>query len=63
MPPAPLPSPLDRQAKAALALEILLSVGALAGGAALMLGPRGEIVPLPLSALEGSPLLPTSRPG
>jgi hypothetical protein len=42
-------------AKAALALDVLLSVGALAGGAALMLGPRGEILPLPLSALKGSP--------
>ena len=46
---------LDRYARAALALEIPLGVGALAGGAALMLGPRGEILPLPLSALEGSP--------
>jgi hypothetical protein len=36
-------------------LDILLSLGALAGGAALMLGPRGEILPLPLSALRGSP--------
>jgi len=36
-------------------LEVLLGVGAIAGGLALMLGPRGEIMPLPLSALEGSP--------
>src|SRR5664280_3581266 len=55
MPPLPSRSPLSRVAKAALALDILLSVGALAGGAALMLGPRGEIMPLPLSALKGSP--------
>ena len=55
MPPLPSRSPLSRVAKTALALDILLSVGALAGGAALMLGPRGEIMPLPLSALEGSP--------
>jgi hypothetical protein len=38
-----------------MALEVLLSVGALGGGIALMLGPRGEIMPLPLSALKGSP--------
>ena len=55
MPPSHSRSPLDRFARAALALDILLSVGALAGGAALMIGPRGEIVPLPLSALRGSP--------
>jgi hypothetical protein len=42
-------------AKAALALDVLLSVGALAGGAALIIGPRSEILPLPLSALKGSP--------
>ena len=46
---------LGRIAKAALALEILLSVGALGGGLILMLAPRGEIIPLPLSALAGSP--------
>ena len=48
-------SPHDRFAKPACALEILLGGGALAGGAALMLGPRGEILPLSVSALEGSP--------
>lgn len=36
-------------------LEILLSVGALGGGLVLMIAPRGEIMPLPLSALAGSP--------
>jgi hypothetical protein len=36
-------------------LEVLLGVGAVGGGVALMLGPRGEIMPLPLSALKGSP--------
>lgn len=44
-----------RFARAAGALEVFLGVGALAGGAALMLGPRGEILPLPVSALAGSP--------
>ena len=55
MPPLSSRSPLSRIARAALALDILLSLGALGGGAALMLGPRGEILPLPLSALRGSP--------
>ena len=47
--------PLSRAAKGALALEVVLSIGALAGGLILMLAPRGEILPLPLSALAGSP--------
>jgi hypothetical protein len=36
-------------------LELFLSAGALAGGLALILGPRGEIIPLPVSSLAGSP--------
>ena len=47
--------PLSRLAKAAMVLEILLSIGALGGGLVLMIAPRGEIMPLPLSALVGSP--------
>jgi peptidoglycan/LPS O-acetylase OafA/YrhL len=47
--------PLTRLAKASLALEIVLSVGALGGGLTLIVGPRGEIMPLPVSALAGSP--------
>ena len=39
----------SRFAKAAVSLELFLSVAALGGGVALMLGPRVEIVPLPLS--------------
>jgi hypothetical protein len=46
---------LSRVAKLALALELILSIGAVAGGLMLMLAPRGEIIPLPLSALGGSP--------
>jgi hypothetical protein len=46
---------LSRVAIAALVLEVLLSIGALGGGLVLMLAPRGEIMPLPLSALAGSP--------
>jgi hypothetical protein len=47
--------PLSRVAKVALAFELILSVGAVAGGLMLMLAPRGEIIPLPLSALARSP--------
>ena len=47
--------PLSRMAKAALLLEVLLSIGALGGGIVLMIAPRGEIMPLPESALAGSP--------
>ena len=35
-------------------LEVFLGLGALGGGLALMLGPRGEIIPLPISLLNGS---------
>lgn len=52
-----------RLANAACALEVLLGIGALAGGAALMLGPRGEILPLPLAALQGSPFDTYFLPG
>jgi len=51
---APSRSPLNRFAKTALWLNLMLSIGALAGGAALILGPRGEVIPLPLSNLRGS---------
>ena len=47
--------PLRRVALAALLLEVLLSIGALGGGLVLIVAPRGEIMPLPLSALAGSP--------
>jgi hypothetical protein len=46
---------LSRFAKAAMALEIFLGIGALAGGIALVVGPRGEIIPLKVSSLAGSP--------
>jgi hypothetical protein len=54
---------LSRLAKAAVSLEIFLSVGALGGGGALMLGPRGELLPLPVSALKGSPFDTYFAPG
>jgi hypothetical protein len=46
-----------------VSLEVFLSVGALGGGLALMLGSRGEIIPLPLSALSGSPFETYFAPG
>ena len=56
-------SPLSRLVKATLALEILLSIGALGGGLVLIAAPRGEIMPLPLSALAGSPFETYFGPG
>jgi hypothetical protein len=56
-------SPLSRLAKVSIALEVLLSIGALAGGLVLMVAPRGEIMPLPLSALAGSPFRTYLGPG
>ena len=47
--------PLGRLARVAFGLDLFLAVGALAGGAALLIGPRGEILPLPLSSLPGTP--------
>ena len=59
----PPPGPLTSWARIAIALEVFLAIGALGGGAALLLGPRGEIIPLPLSALDGSPFADYSVPG
>jgi hypothetical protein len=56
-------SPLGRLAVAAIGLEILLGLGAMGGGIALMAGPRGEILPLPMSALTGSPFADYFTPG
>lgn len=55
--------PLSRFAKGLLVLERLLSLGALSGGLVLILAPRGEIMPLPLSALAGSPFDTYLGPG
>jgi uncharacterized protein len=60
---APAPPPLGRLAVTAIALEILLGVGAVGGGIALMAGPNGEILPLPVSALAGSPFANYFVPG
>jgi hypothetical protein len=55
--------PLSRLAKAGIALEVLLGIGALGGGLVLIVAPRGEIMPLPLSALAGSPFATYLGPG
>lgn len=55
--------PLGHPAVAAISLEILLGVGAIGGGIALMAGPHGEIFPLPISALGGSPFADYFVPG
>ena len=44
-------------------LELILGIGALGGGLALILGPRGELLPLPVSLLEGSPFQSYLGPG
>jgi hypothetical protein len=56
-------SPLGRFAAAAIVLEIFLGVGAVGGGLALMAGPNGEILPIPVSALSGSPFANYFVPG
>lgn len=55
--------PLGRWAKAVMVLEVVLSLGALGGGVVLILAPRGEIMPLPVSALAGSPFDTYLGPG
>jgi hypothetical protein len=57
------PEPRGRLAWSAIVLEVFLGVGALGGGLALMLGPRGELLPLPVSALAGSPFSSYLVPG
>ena len=56
-------SPHGRLAATAIVLEILLGTGAIGGGLALMLGPNGEILPLPVAALSGSPFANYFMPG
>jgi hypothetical protein len=48
---------------AAIVLEVMLGVGALAGGVALMLGRQGEILQMPVSWLAGSPFSDYFVPG
>jgi hypothetical protein len=53
-PSAPQAAKRTQISIAAVVLEVFLALGALGGGLALMLGPRGQIIPLPLSLLGGS---------
>jgi hypothetical protein len=48
---------------AAVILEVMRGLGALGGGLALMLGPGGEILRLPVTALKGSPFDSYFGPG
>jgi hypothetical protein len=48
---------------AAVFLNLLLGVGALAGGMALVAGPTGQIIPLSVSSLAGSPFHDYFIPG
>ena len=52
-----------RLAVASIVFEVVLGIGALGGGLVLMVAPRGEIMPLPLSALAGSPFETYFGPG
>jgi len=56
-------SPLGHLATVAIGLEILLGIGAIGGGLALMAGPNGEVLPLPVAALSGSPFANYFVPG
>jgi hypothetical protein len=57
------PPPLGRFAVTAIVLETFLGLGAAGGGLALMAGPNGESLPLPVSALSGSPFANYFVPG
>lgn len=50
-------------AKAAIVLEVVLGVGAVGGGLALILGPNGQIIPLPVALLNSSPFASYFWPG
>jgi hypothetical protein len=62
MSPSPSPS-LPTIARVAIGLELLLGVGALVGGGALMLAPDGGLLRIPPSLLEGSPFHSFLWPG
>lgn len=53
----------SRLARASIVLEVGLGIGALGGGATLMLGRHGEILHMPLSILAGSPFADFFIPG
>lgn len=47
----------------AIVLLVFQGLGAVGGGIALMLGPQGQIIPLPVSQLAGSPFSSYFVPG
>jgi hypothetical protein len=49
--------------KALIVIEAFVGLGAVGGGVALMLGPKGSILPLPTSLLNGSPFADYFVPG
>ncbi|MEO6602269.1 MAG: hypothetical protein ABIQ16_20475 [Polyangiaceae bacterium] len=55
--------PRSRLALVAVVLEVILGLGAIGGGLALMLGPHGEVLPLPVFLLKGSPFQSYFVPG
>jgi hypothetical protein len=55
--------PLPWIARLAIGLEIFLSLGALYGGGALILGPDGHLLGMPTSLLAGSPFHSYLLPG
>lgn len=57
------PTRRGRLAVTAIVLHLTLGLGALGGGLALMLGPRGEILPVPVALLRGSPFDSYFGPG
>jgi hypothetical protein len=56
-------APLPGIARVTIALEIFLGVGALFGGAALILGPDGHLLGMPTKVLAGSPFSSFLVPG
>lgn len=56
-------APLSRLEVSLVVLELILGVGALAGGAMLMASPTGALFGMPLSMLEHSPFTSFLVPG
>jgi hypothetical protein len=54
---------LPAVARIVVALEVLLGVGALFGGGALLLGPNGHVLGMSTSVLTGSPFHDFAIPG
>ncbi|HET7421253.1 MAG TPA: hypothetical protein VFL27_12820 [Candidatus Dormibacteraeota bacterium] len=55
--------PLPRIARVTAGLEVLVGVGAMFGGGALVLGPDGHLLSMPTSILAGSPFHDYLIPG